>query len=91
MPEIDQKPEYVNGDIEGVVIRPLRQFNDNRGWLVEIFRHDELVQDRWPTMMYVSSTLPGVARSPRACRSDGWVRVHRSLRLSVVLVGRSAG
>src|SRR4051794_31295840 len=57
MPELEQKLEYVDGDIEGVVIRPLKFFNDKRGWLVEIFRHDDLVQDRWPTMMYVSSTL----------------------------------
>ena len=61
MPGMEQKLEYVDGDIEGVEIRRLKCFNDKRGWLVEIFRHDELVEERWPTMMYVSSTLPGVA------------------------------
>ena len=55
---------YVHGDIDGVVIRALKYYHDKRGWLVETFRHDELEQDSWPTMMYVSSTLPGVARGP---------------------------
>ena len=60
--------KYVDGEIDGVVIRALRYFHDQRGWLIETFRHDELEKDHWPTMMYVSSTLPGVAPwPPRAC------------------------
>src|SRR3974377_1874646 len=55
---------YVEGEIEGGGIRPLKFFHAQRGWLVEVFRHDEVAQDRWPVMMYVSSTLPGVARGP---------------------------
>lgn len=55
---------YIDGDIDGVIIRPLRLFNDSRGWLMELFRHDELEQDRWPVMTYVSQTLPGVTRGP---------------------------
>jgi dTDP-4-dehydrorhamnose 3,5-epimerase len=55
---------YAEGEIEGVEIRPLKFFHDQRGWLVEVFRHDEVARDRWPVMMYVSSTLPGVARGP---------------------------
>jgi dTDP-4-dehydrorhamnose 3,5-epimerase len=80
MPEMAQKMEYVDGDIEGVVIRPLRFFNDKRGWLIEIFRHDELVQERWPTMMYVSSTLPGVARGPHehVDQTDGFAFIGPS-------------
>ena len=31
MSRIDQKLEYVDGDIEGVVIRPLKFFNDTAG------------------------------------------------------------
>ena len=65
--ELDQGLKYVDGEIEGVVIRALKFFHDQRGWLIETFRHDELDKDRWPTMMYVSSTLPGVAGPPRAC------------------------
>jgi dTDP-4-dehydrorhamnose 3,5-epimerase len=52
------------GPIEGVVFKPLKRFNDSRGWLVELFRNDELAAGDWPRMGYVSETLPGVARGP---------------------------
>jgi dTDP-4-dehydrorhamnose 3,5-epimerase len=55
---------YIDGEIDGVVMRPLRYFHDSRGWLVELFRQDEVVQDRWPVMTYVSQTLPGIVRGP---------------------------
>ena len=51
-------------DIEGVVIRPLKRFSDPRGWLIELFRHDELELEYCPAMSYVSMTKPGVARGP---------------------------
>jgi len=52
------------GAIEGVVFKPLKRFHDARGWLVELFRHDELAAGDRPQMGYVSETLPGVARGP---------------------------
>jgi dTDP-4-dehydrorhamnose 3,5-epimerase len=52
------------GLIDGVVITPLRKFIDERGWLAEIFRHDELPLAFHPAMAYVSVTLPGVLRGP---------------------------
>jgi dTDP-4-dehydrorhamnose 3,5-epimerase len=52
------------GDINDVVVRPLRRFNDSRGWLSELFRHDELDEEFFPTMSYISSTQPGVTRGP---------------------------
>ena len=52
------------GDIDGVVIRDLRRFNDSRGWLAELFRHDELDPEFYPVMAYTSSTSPGVTRGP---------------------------
>lgn len=55
---------FMDGAIEGVVLRPLRPHNDHRGWLVELFRDDELPPDLHPAMAYVSATLPGVARGP---------------------------
>lgn len=55
---------YYDGPIEGVVIRPLKRFTDQRGWLTEIYREDELSEDLHPVMAYVSETLPGVARGP---------------------------
>lgn len=55
---------YEVGEIEGVVFRPLKAFHDQRGWLIELFRHDELEPALQPVMAYVSETLPGVARGP---------------------------
>ena len=60
----ERREPGVEGEIEGVVIRPLRFFHDQRGWLVEFFRHDDVAEDHWPVMMYVSCTLPGVALDP---------------------------
>ena len=56
--------EFRPGPIEGVIWRPLKKFHDHRGWLCELFRHDELDQERWPQMTYASMTLPGVTRGP---------------------------
>ena len=51
-------------DIEGVILRELKRYADRRGWLVELFRHDELDEEYYPVMSYVSMTEPGVARGP---------------------------
>lgn len=50
--------------IPGVIIREIKRFNDSRGWLVELFRHDELDLQFFPVMSYVSMTRPGVTRGP---------------------------
>jgi dTDP-4-dehydrorhamnose 3,5-epimerase len=55
---------FKSGEIHGVVIRKLKKFNDARGWLAELFRHDELESEFFPTMAYISSTHPGVTRGP---------------------------
>lgn len=55
---------FTQGAIEGVVVRPLRKFTDDRGWLVELFRHDDLAREFHPAMAYASVTLPGVRRGP---------------------------
>ena len=52
------------GEIKDVVVCDLRKFNDRRGWLIELFRHDELAAEFFPAMAYISSTNPGVARGP---------------------------
>jgi dTDP-4-dehydrorhamnose 3,5-epimerase len=61
--------------IEGVVIKDLRRFTDSRGWLIELYRDDELPDGFEPTMGYVSETHPGVARGPHehADQTDGFV------------------
>lgn len=48
--------------IKDVVIKKLDKFEDERGWLMEIFRMDELKYQ--PTMSYVSVTRSGVVRGP---------------------------
>jgi len=56
--------EFRKGEIEGVVIEKLIKFSDERGFLVEIFRIDNLPDNLQPVMSYISYTKPGVARGP---------------------------
>lgn len=56
--------EIRKGPIEGVKVTPIRKFVDERGWLAELFRHDELEQEFHPVMAYISITQPGVLRGP---------------------------
>src|ERR1051326_5573814 len=55
---------FQTGEIQDVVVRDLRKFNDRRGWLCELFRDDEIAADFLPAMAYISSTLPDVTRGP---------------------------
>jgi dTDP-4-dehydrorhamnose 3,5-epimerase len=58
--------------IKGVISELLKQFNDPRGHLVQLFRTDEITAMRrnngprieFPPMAYLSVTEPGVARGP---------------------------
>ena len=59
---------FEDGPIDGVVVRPVRRFEDERGWLVELFRQDELDAAEFPVMAYVSQTLPGASRGPHEHR-----------------------
>ncbi len=67
-------PTFVEGEIQGLIVRPLKLYHDARGWLVELFRHDELDSELWPRMSYASMTLPGVTRGPHEHedQSDGF-------------------
>ena len=89
MPEPVQS--YIDGEIDGVVMRPLKFYHDSRGWLVELFRQDELVQEWWPVMTYVSQTLPGVTRGPHehVDQTDGFAFIGPS-DFKLVLVGHSS-
>jgi len=62
--------EFCDGPIEGVVIRHLPRFDDARGWLIELYREDELEPALHPVMAYVSQTLPGVVRGPHEHREQ---------------------
>lgn len=48
--------------IKGVIIKNLQKFEDQRGWLTEIWRNDEM--DYQPVMSYISVTKPGQTRGP---------------------------
>ena len=56
--------EFKKGEIEGVIIEKLIKFSDERGFLVEAFRKDNLPDNLQPVMSYVSYTMPGIARGP---------------------------
>jgi len=56
--------DFRQGPIEGIVATRFRKYVDGRGWLVEIFRADDMPGEFLPAMSYVSATLPGVVRGP---------------------------
>jgi dTDP-4-dehydrorhamnose 3,5-epimerase len=55
---------FVDGRIDGVILAPLAPHCDHRGWLLEIYREDQLPAECHPVMVYVSETLPGADRGP---------------------------
>lgn len=55
---------FVDGRIDGVILTSLSPHRDSRGWLLEIYREDQLSAEYHPVMAYVSETLPGVVRGP---------------------------
>ena len=56
--------DLYTGPIDGIVWKPLRKYHDPRGWLCELFRHDELPAEFHPVMAYISVTQPGISRGP---------------------------
>lgn len=63
---MDQKGlvQFSDGEIQGVVFRPLQVQGDARGGLTELFRSDEMAQEFRPAMATASWTEPGVVRGP---------------------------
>ncbi|MCB0832633.1 MAG: dTDP-4-dehydrorhamnose 3,5-epimerase family protein [Bacteroidetes bacterium] len=55
---------FKKGPIDGVITENLRKFVDERGWLCELFRHDNLDEKHYPVMAYTSLTQPDTARGP---------------------------
>lgn len=56
--------DFKQGKIQGVLATPVRKYIDERGWLAETFRHDELDKTWYPKMSYASLSHPGVTRGP---------------------------
>ena len=61
---------FKEGEINGVIVRKLAKGFDSRGWLAELFRHDDLEAEFFPTMAYISATNPGVTRGPHEHRDQ---------------------
>ena len=55
---------FVPGPIEGLVVKDLTKHTDHRGWLMELFREDDVPKEFFPSMAYVSSSGPGIIRGP---------------------------
>jgi dTDP-4-dehydrorhamnose 3,5-epimerase len=56
--------QFKRGEIEGVMVKQLTKLSDERGFLVETLRIDNLPSKLRPVMSYVSYTKPGIARGP---------------------------
>lgn len=56
--------QWKKGPIDGCSLTPLHTYEDQRGWLAEFFRQDELPDDLHPVMGYISLTHAGVTRGP---------------------------
>ncbi len=61
---------FAKGKIHDVVVKPLAKYLDERGWLAELFREDEIAAEFLPVMAYISMTRPGVARGPHEHREQ---------------------
>jgi len=75
--------KWTEGAIIGVDISPFSVFKDDRGWLAELFRSDEIKTDLFPEMGYISETLPGLERGPHEHveQTDRFGFFHGSYRL----------
>lgn len=69
--------------LPGVLVRRMSRREDSRGWLIELFRDDELPNGFDPTMGYLSVTHPGVARGPHehVDQTDGFAFLSGTFRL----------
>jgi len=54
----------MKSEIDGVIIKRLARQKDERGWLAELFRSDEIPAEFRPEMAYMSLSHPGVVRGP---------------------------
>lgn len=54
--------------IDGVIIKKIETFDDDRGWLAEFFRQDEINHE--VAMAYISKTNSGVIRGPHEHKSQ---------------------
>ncbi|MBX3119758.1 MAG: dTDP-4-dehydrorhamnose 3,5-epimerase family protein [Fimbriimonadaceae bacterium] len=69
--------------IPGVWVNELSKYVDQRGWLTELFREDELPEWFKPAMCYLSVTHPGIARGPHehVDQTDGFAFISGAYEL----------
>ena len=51
-------------EIKGVAVKYIEKHVDERGWLAELYRSDDLDESVFPQMSYISLTMPKVQRGP---------------------------
>ncbi len=64
MQTVNEETKFTRGKIQDVVVYPLKKFVDERGLLCELFRHDEIAEEFYPAMAYISVTEPNTQRGP---------------------------
>ncbi len=62
--QANKKDIFTKAKIQDVVVYPIKKFVDERGWLAELFRHDEIENEFYPAMAYISVTEPLTQRGP---------------------------
>src|SRR5664279_2065219 len=67
---MSSQDQFTKGKIHDVVVKPLAKYLDERGWLAELFRSDEMDALFMPVMAYISMTRPGIARGPHEHREQ---------------------
>ena len=55
---------FKNANIEGIIVKNLTKYTDQRGWLIETYREDELEKKYLPAMSYISMAHPDIVRGP---------------------------
>lgn len=55
---------FKNANIEGIIVKNLTKYTDQRGWLIETYRQDELEKKYLPAMSYISMAHPDIVRGP---------------------------
>ena len=82
---------WQDGIIHDCRVRHLNKYVDERGWLAEVFRQDELEPACHPVMGYLSLTHPGVARGPHEHETQTDLFVFFSGRFRLYLWDARAG
>jgi len=62
--------DFNSGRINDIIINDMVKNADNRGWLIELFRKDQIENAIFPQMSYISLTYPGITRGPHEHREQ---------------------